>query len=459
MKSSSQNRTARSVAAEAMTRFDPHRTYAASVLEALLPATDEKQRTTDLVYGTIRNTAAIDCVISSVSGRDIKRIQNKLLGILRVAIYELIYCPQTAVYSVVDQAVETTKTVAGRKQSGFVNAVLRQSVRSISQRSAPLPQSNSRSTIPQTPSSGCTFDTEILPDPQADPGAYLSTAFSLPQWLAEQWLEQFGFDEAIAACFGVNRRPSIYLRPNRLKTTAERLAAMLTEASVEAHITPDESLVQLKSPRAVTTLPGFDDGLFVIQDISAYRAVELLKPQPDWNILDLCSAPGVKATQIAEATADRAQILAADIDTERLRKVTENAARLGITSISTVDRNRLQAAVGTHGPFDAVLLDVPCSNTGVMARRVEVRHRISATAIEKLARTQRQLLEKAALLTKPGGKICYSTCSIQNAEDGRLIAAFLAENSDFALEKEQLILPAAQQFDHDGAYAAVIRKV
>jgi 16S rRNA (cytosine967-C5)-methyltransferase len=210
-------------------------------------------------------------------------------------------------------------------------------------------------------------------------------------------------------------------------------------------------MIKIKSPRAVTQLPGFAEGLFTVQDITASQAVRILKPRSDWTILDLCAAPGVKTTQLAEATGDSAKIIATDIDSERLKKVKENTTRLGINSVDIVPYEEL-----LDSKFDCVLLDVPCSNTGVLARRIEARYRIKPKAIKELAKTQSELLNTAAQMLKPYGKICYSTCSIQKDENSNLIRDFLQKNRNFELKSEELILPSAECFDRDGGYAAIL---
>ena len=213
-------------------------------------------------------------------------------------------------------------------------------------------------------------------------------------------------------------------------------------------------MLRITGPHSVTDLPGFSEGLFTVQDLSASQAVRALQPQPGWTILDMCSAPGTKTTQIAELTQDSATILATDIDPKRLERVQENIARLGLKSITIIPYTQLEQ--GTIGPFDAILLDVPCSNTGVLARRIEARYRLRPETIKDLAATQRALLEKAASLLKPAGQICYSTCSIQKTENQDIVQAFLKAHDQFQLTQEHLTLPSAQPFDHDGAYISVL---
>lgn len=441
-----------------LNRFDPKRGYAAAILSDLLPQTNETQRATDLVFGTIRNRAAIDKVIAEFSGRLVERIQPELLNIIRVASFELIYCPQTPEYSIVNEAVNMAKALARKKQTGFVNAVLRQITRHIKDRQIPLSQADPQKTLPQTLSTGCLFDTEILTDPQTSPAEYFIIAFSLPEWLITDWLNEFSEEQVRQICFASNRRPGIYIRSNTLKATTQQLAEKFHAEDVDFEIVPldnlrESSTIRLKSPKAITELPGFKEGLFTVQDITASLPVRLLNPQREWKILDLCAAPGTKTTQLAELTEDSAKIIATDIDAERLKSVNENTVRLGITCVNILPYEQI-----LNSKFDAVLLDVPCSNTGVLAKRIEVRFRINPKAVKELAKTQASLLDAAANMLKPKGRICYSTCSIQTAENSQLVKDFLRDNPDFELQSELLTLPSAEGFDRDGGYVAIITR-
>jgi 16S rRNA (cytosine967-C5)-methyltransferase len=503
------SKSARAIAAEVLQRFDPAHAYAGPILESLLDRTQERQRATDLVYGTIRNLHAIDAVISEFSGRLPNRISSVLLSIIRVAVYELVYNPATPVYSIVNEAVTDAGRAGGKKQTGFVNAVLRQVARHISDRQAGLSASDARRTLVQTPETGCVFDSDFLPDPATAEAAYLVECFSLPPWLVTYWLDEYGPQQTRSICLACNRRPSLYVRVNPLRTTAEGLLERFAQAGIRAERVvsggvvraeslgndsscrgrpardsragrprhgaakmaatqpgggwepPDNAsrrpqMIRITGPHAVTQLPGFAEGLFTVQDLSASQAVRALEPQPGWSILDMCSAPGTKTTQLAEATRDSACITATDIDPKRLERVQENVTRLGFKSVTIVREG--QIGPETAGSFDAVLLDVPCSNTGVFARRVEARFRIRPNIIEQLAVTQRDLLARATSLVRAGGRICYSTCSIQEAENQGLVRDFLARNGQCQLVREERILPSAQRFDHDGAYVALLMK-
>jgi len=470
--------SARAIATQVLHGFDPAREYAGQTLDRLLDRTRERQRATDLVHGTIRNRSAIDTIIAKFSGRPTARIDARLLTILRIAVYEIAYSPATPVYSIVDEAVNTAGTSGGKKQSGFVNAVLRQIVRHVANRQADLAQASPRRTLVQTPKAGCEFDTDFLPDLSTDAVTHLSIRFSLPSWLVAEWLSEFGPERALAVCMACNRRPGLYVRVNTLRTTPDELLVRFQQAGVQAEPVrsvpvrayPDNAsrrhyeqedathaadMIRIAGPQAVTQLPGFSEGLFSVQDLSASQAVRILDPQPGWSILDLCAAPGSKTTQIAELTQDAATVVATDIDPVRLERVGQNVARLGLKSVTIVPHAQLEQRAG---PFDAILLDAPCSNTGVLARRVEARFRVTAQAVKDIAAIQKGLLAKAAGLVKAGGRICYSTCSIQRGENQDIVRDFLAGHGDFAMANESLLLPTTGLFDHDGGYVALLKR-
>ena len=451
------SKSARTIATDVLNQLDSKRSYAGQILNELLPQTKEKQRATDLVFGTIRNRAAIDMVTAELADCPVERIPAKLLNIIRIGAYELIYSLAAAEYSIVNEAVENTRAIAGKKQTGFVNAVLRQITRRITNRQIQLSKADTRKTLPQTPSTGCEFDSDILPEPKLSPADYLCAAFSLPKWLITDWLAEFGTEKTRQICFASNRKPSIYIRPNRLKTTTQELAEKFSRADIDFEIVND-STIKVKSPASVAKLPGFAEGLFTVQDITASQAARILKSQSGWTILDLCAAPGTKTAQLAELTDDKTKIIATDIDGQRLEKVKENTTRLGLKSVRVIAYKTLQRVAAKIGPFDAVLLDVPCSNTGVLAKRIEVRYRIKPRVIAELTKTQCGLLKFAATMIKPQGKICYSTCSIQKEENGELIKNFLRKNKGFKLESENLTLPSVERFDYDGGYVAVITR-
>lgn len=460
------NNSARLVAVEVLNRYDKMQklkrpplkegsAYVSSILSEFLPKITQKARATDLVMGTIRQRASIDLVLAAIADTPVKRISQELINFVRVAVYELVYCPQTADYSIINDAVENTKSCAAKKQVGFVNAVLRKVASQIIRRKDTITEKNIRQILPQNTSTGCLFHRPFLANPQNQPADYLSAAYSISHFLVADWLGEFGFEKTKQICIASNRKPGIYLRPNTLKTNTYKLAEFLTDADFKVDITEDDRMIKIAAPGNITLLPGFEEGLFSIQDTTASLPTIALNPSKDMQILDLCAAPGTKTIQLAELTNDKADITATDIDANRLLKLDDSIKRLGLNSITLMQYNKL---AGHDQLFDIILLDVPCSNTAVLSKRPEMRLRLKQKGVEKLTAIQGKLLEKASKLLKPQGRICYSTCSILKQENHNRIEKFLAEHPDFTLSEENLTLPAEGRFGHDGGYYAILAR-
>ena len=459
--------TARSIAVRVLNKFKPEKHDAADLLSGMINKTDQKGQATDLVFGTIRNRPLIDSILAIVAKTPIKRINRRLVNIVRVGVYELVFATQTAEYAIVNEAANLTSEIAGKKQTGFVNAVLRNIARGIKQRSVPLESCDLLKTVPTSLAEGCLFKDNILPDPQKDPSGYYSLAFSIPQWLIDSWLEHYGPEKTRQICFGSNRRPSVCLQANTLKTSPQELFDMLLAQEIDCRLF-DNTTIKLSSQGSVNKLPGFADGLFTIQDPTSAKVARLLSPKSGEVVVDVCAAPGGKTVALAQQMNDTGTIIASDIHDQRLKMVTQNCTRLGISMVKTVSYKEFDDCLANTPTIDAILLDVPCSNSGVLARRLEVRMRITPEIIKEIAKTQSELLSKAAKMISNGGKICYSTCSICPGENEELIQNFLKNNPQFALELEELTLPTAMpqtgptpvtNVDCDGGYAAIIVKV
>ena len=451
-------KTARQIALNVLDRFDTKRHDAGQLLGELIEQTDEKQRATDLVFGAIRNRAVLDMVVTKITEVSIERISKKILNILRIATYELLYSPAAPEYAIVSEAVNQAKSIVARKQAGFVNAALRNISRGIIDRNIPISSADTQNILPRTNGFGCEFKFDLLPDVKTAPSDYLSQVFSLPLWLVKDWLSEFGFERTKSICLASNRRPSIYIRPNTLKTTTKKLAERFQNNRIECEITSETSMIKVKGNRSIPELPGFSEGLFTVQDLTSCLPIKLLNPETGWVIADMCAAPGTKTTQLAELMGDKGEIIATDINSDRLKKVVENCERLGTTIVTTVPYEQFLKNTRQISSCSAILLDVPCSNTGVLARRCEVRLRITKKAVSDLAKTQSKLLQTAASMINADTKICYSTCSIQKQENSEVIKGFLANNSNFKLELEKLTLPRPDHFDCDGGYTAILQK-
>jgi 16S rRNA (cytosine967-C5)-methyltransferase len=454
-------KSAREVAFEVLNRFDEDKHDSRQILHERIEQAQNKAHATDIVFGSIRNRPLMDVLIERFSGLPIGRIQKKVLNVLRIGVYELVLVGQTSAYAAVNEAVNLANAVAGKRQGSFVNAILRKISGAIEEPVVSLRGAPATRTIPIDAESGCLFRTDILIDPEKDAAGYLSGAFSLPLWLVAEWVEAFGFAKSLEICAASNRRPGVYLQPNTLKISAAELADRLREGGVECDIAAEGAMIRLKSHESITALAGYAEGLFSVQDATAADAMTMLAPRPGWTVLDLCAAPGGKTVRIAQLMNDSGCICATDVDGDRLRMVDDNCKRLGISIVRTFAWEDSPAATEQVCKWDAIVLDVPCSNTGVLARRPEARLRIKPQTVRSLAKTQRELLEKAAATAGAGCLLCYSTCSILAAENGDLVRSFLAAKSGWELARERLTLPFVagdRSFDCDGGYVAILSR-
>jgi 16S rRNA (cytosine967-C5)-methyltransferase len=446
--------TARQVAVEALTRFDRDGADLQQHLHDFLNRTDQRAQATDLVYGVARNRTLLDHILLQFGDVDPRRVPGRLMNLLRVGAYEWIYAPQTAEYAIVDEAARLAGLGGGRKQVGFVNAVLRNLGRAIENRSVPRESADLCRWVPQSTVAGCLFRQAVLPDPTEKSAEHFSLAFSLPLWIAQEWVTEHGKEITRKICLGSNRRPSVYLQPNPLKTTPQAVLDRLIQFGIDCQVT-SEGQIQLHPGHPVADLPGFQEGWFHVLDPSSRMPIKLLDPQPGETILDLCAAPGGKTALMAEQMNNRGTIYAMDADSQRLVLVWENCRRLGIEIVKII-REPSELPKGIL--FDAVLADVPCSNSGVMARRCEVRYRITPQAVKKLTRVQNAILEKAAAKVRPNGRIVYSTCSILKEENHNQIERFLDRHPEFA-GGNLLGLPQPESFgveESDGGFSSLL---
>jgi 16S rRNA (cytosine967-C5)-methyltransferase len=413
----------------------------------------------DLLTGCIKRRGTLDQLVEVFSGRRTQQIDSTVLTTLRMGIYQLLFEDSVPDFAAVDTTCELTRSLIGKRPVGFVNAVLRNLQRAIVERDAAITPENRMEILPIGNERGIRFSQPIFPA-AADPETYLSLACSYPKWLIRRWLGRWDFDALRQILAAGNARPSLTLRSNPLRTTPEQLTERLKDEGCEVAELSDTGLLELLSHPPITELQAFKDGLFQVQDATAADVVRNLALNEGMKILDLCAGLGTKTTQLAELTGDRAEIFATDTIDTKLQKLRENADRLGLNFIKTIPIQSL--AENTYeNAFDLVLLDVPCSNTGVFDRRPEARWRLKETDFQLYARQNLDLLAKAETLVKPGGRIAFSTCSIDEEEDGLLIQSF-CDRSNWTVQDEHLHLPeinpATNRTARTGGYWTILEK-
>ena len=384
----------------------------------------------ELVCGIVRWQKTLDALIARKT--DPAREQRPALkNLLRLGLYQIFWLDRIPPHAAVHETVELAKQSGYGHQAGFINAVLRGYLREADEIK------------------------KILADMKISQPAL---GWSHPEWLVEKWRKNFGEDKTRQLLEWNNTPPKTFARVNILKTDAGKLVERWREENVEYDFctrdwTGENLAFELKAHPPLNSLGSLRDGWFYLQDPSTLLAPVLLAPQAGENILDACAAPGGKTTFIAQLMNNEGKITASDIEPNRLKLVRENCARLGVSNVQMP----LPAFINPQSAplFDRILIDAPCSNTGVMRRRVDLRWRISEAEISRLQKTQLELLNQAVPKLKPGGFIVYSTCSLEPEENSETVKQFLTAHQNFTLESERQLLPFADGVD--GAYVAKLK--
>lgn len=408
-------RSARETALAALRLWRKEKRFADSIISGILAnaglTLSDRAFALELFYGVLRNLTLLDFWIDCLRA---SRIENSVRDILRLGFYQ-VFLLKTSEHA----AVHETVAIAAKKQASIVNAVLRTAIR----------QRN-----------------KLFADANAQP-LFLRT--SHPQFLVERWQQRFGAECTEELCKWNNRPAPIFGRINRIKIDRETFAQLYPDSRllpgnpdfVEFNILPTAAL---------------DSGQCYIQDPSTAIACQLLDPKPGENILDACAAPGGKTAYLAQLMNNRGVIIACDRDHKRLQVLKDNVGRLGTTIVRAVrhnwTRNHPPEEILSIAPFDRVLLDAPCTNTGVMRRRIDVRWRLRSEDFSRMSNEQLTIARAVLRLLKPGGTLVYSTCSLEPEENEQVVRRLLAELPALGLEAEKESLPFRDGFD--GAYAA-----
>jgi 16S rRNA (cytosine967-C5)-methyltransferase len=411
----------------------------------------ERAFLTELVYGTIRHRATLDHLIESRATREIEKIQPEALAHIRVAAYQLLFLDNVPPAVAVNEAVERARAPALK---GFVNGVLRALAALVEARTDDASAPWSRR-IPGRERGWVVLREPVLPDAERRPAEWLALATAHPDRLARRWIARFGLERALEVCRANNAPPPVVLRANLLRGTRDELAAMMMKEGVETRPGVRPEALVASHTGDLTRLASFQQGLFTVQDETAMGVAPFLDPRPGERVLDLCAAPGGKATHAAELMRDAGIVVATDVEGGRLDRVRANAARLGLSCVVTFEVESA-APVVPGARFERVLCDVPCSNTGVLRRRVEARERLADIDTAPLVRRQKEIAATAAERTAPGGVLVYSTCSIEEEENEAVAKDLVARFPDFTLEEERLSLPSPA--GGDGGYVARLRR-
>ncbi|EPG7579858.1 16S rRNA (cytosine(967)-C(5))-methyltransferase RsmB [Providencia rettgeri] len=391
----------RSIAATAINQVLDNGQSLSTVLPDLQRNINDKDKALlqEICFGVLRYLPKLEWFISQLMEKPLTGKQRTLHYLIMVGIYQLLYTripPHAALAETVDGAVALKKP----QLKGLINGVLRSFQRQQAQLEERIANNTSQ---------------------------YLH-----PSWLLKR-LQTAYPDDWQSIIEANNQRPPMWLRVNSQHHTAAQYLNLLEQSEITAHLHPSHpNAIRLDEPTAVSRLPGFEDGWSTVQDVSAQGCAELLEPQNGENILDLCAAPGGKTTHILEL-APKANVIAVDIDEHRLKRVKENLIRLKQHAIVIQGDGTQPEKWAKDQQFDRILLDAPCSATGVIRRHPDIKWLRRDSDINELSQLQAQILEAIWPYLKPGGTLVYATCSIMPEENGKQIQNFLSKHNDASL--------------------------
>ena len=382
---------------------------------------------TTLVYGVIEKQITLDAIINSLTDRKSEEITPDVRTLLRLGIYQLAYLDRVPDHAAVNETVD----MAGKRSRGFVNAILRAFIRGGKE-------------IP-------------IPSKENDAVGYLSVKYSFCPALCRKFIDTFSLERAEELFTAFGEQPDLTLRTNSLRISRADLIAALEGQGIKALPTKESDAgIRVCDRSPVAELYGFGDGLFFVQDEASQLCVKALDAKPGMRVLDACACPGSKSFGAAIDMQNTGEVISCDLHKNKLSLVESGAARLGITILTTAERDARNTNAEWLGTFDRVLCDVPCSGFGVFAKKPELRYK-DPLASEALPDIQLAILKSASQYVKVGGKLVYSTCTLLPAENDWNVDRFLQNNDDFNLREARTLYPDTD--GTDGFYYAVLERV
>jgi 16S rRNA (cytosine967-C5)-methyltransferase len=408
---------ARGLAATALDEIERRGAYADQYLDSLfrrMGKLDSRERglVTALVYGVLRRRNLLDAAIQNVYGRPLKKLHPALHTILRVGAFQLLFLDRIPAPVAVSETVELAAGSGHAKARGLVNALMRK-ISSVGMG------------FPRPPG----FDEKLG----------LENGF--PSWIIEKWRTAEGEEGArmMAEAFGAI--PPVFLRVDTEKLSREEALASLGETRESGCGEFSQQGIWLSGGGDLRELRLLREGLAVMQGQASQLVSLLVAPKPGMRVLDACAAPGLKTTHLASLMGDKGEILALDIHPNRVQTIEELAKKLGLKSIRPIVADA--ALAWDDNPFDAVLVDAPCSGMGVLSHNPEKRWRLTPKELAQLPELQRRILENTAKMVKPGGVLVYATCTTAREENEEMVEGFLTGNPSFEIEPAAAFIPAA----------------
>ncbi|HXX80596.1 MAG TPA: 16S rRNA (cytosine(967)-C(5))-methyltransferase RsmB [Thermodesulfovibrionales bacterium] len=393
-------------------------------IEELSGSLDNRERSflMELVYGVLRYRDTLDWALHTFV-RKPSGLHQDTRNNLRLAAYQILFM-RVQDWAAVNEAVQLEKH-SGRPE--VVNGVLRSMLRKPMSERLNLTPLERKGAVP-----------------------YIALLTSHPSWLIKRWVKRFGEKGARELAEANNRIPPLTLRVNTLCSTREQLLEWLSSMGIKGKPSPfSPDGIRLKGSSMVKELSGMKAS-FLVQDEAAQLITYLLEPKPGERILDACASPGGKTTHIAQMMKDRGEVLAMEIDAERMPQLQENVSNLNTTSIALRNQDFRELNKSREGSFDKILLDAPCSALGVIRRNPDIKYRRTLEDLKEFMKKQLAMLRDAAQMLKPGGSIVYSVCSTEPEEGEEVVKEFLKDSEDFYII--DTALPFLKGFMKEGLF-------
>ena len=422
-----EQKTVREKVAQILTDIEKDDTYLQLALKKELDTLEAKDKgfANELIYGTIKWRLRLDYVLDQFSKTPVKKMKPFIRQLMRMSVYQILFLDKVPASAAINEAVKIMHKRKMSNLSGFVNGVLRN-----------IDRNKSEITYPN-----------------------LSVYYSIPEWIITRWMKYYGEMETKAICESLSQRARVCIRINTLKTTKDKVKALLSEEGItvlEEGFLPES--LYIHAPSGIHHSPSFKAGLWTVQDESAMLVGHVLGPEKDDEILDVCSAPGGKTVHLAELMQNEGHIIGADIHEHKIELIEKNAKRLGASIVEGKLQDGMLINEDWKEKFDKILLDAPCSGLGIIKRKPDIRYAKDETAIRDINNIQRKLLKNAINYLKQDGILVYSTCTLTQEENQNMVEYALSLG--LQLDAIPYDMPAClKPYIKDNAYIEILPHV
>lgn len=392
----------------------------------------ERAFLTRLAEGTIEHMLEMDFIINSFSKVKVKKMKPLIRNLLRMSVYQLKYMDSIPDAAVCNEAVKLAKKRGFGQLRGFVNGVLRNIARE-------LPHLQ-------------------YPDEKLEPVRFLEVSYSVPAWMVEQWISDYGYEQTKSICESFLAERPITIRTNLTKISPEALRKQLEAEGVTVKEVENlDYAFEIEGFDYLQALASFNEGLFYVQDISSMMVAETAAPEKNSYIIDVCAAPGGKSSHLAEKMEGTGMVEARDLTEYKVSLIEENIERYGLENMNAVQMDATVLDEASVNKADVLICDLPCSGLGVMGKKTDIRYKMTPEKQNDLVELQRQILSVVHVYVKPGGTLVYSTCTIHKQENEGNVEWFVKNHPEFELLSKEQMFP--EGLYHDGFFIAKLRRI